>query len=261
MTSRYRITLNNVHLDSLDKNIMILDIQHSQPERTFVKQTNANLDGVHISDTYVGQRTVTVTFELHIYDTAKRNEACQKVNAWAAAGGTLRTNERKDQQLVRVVCEQYAEIESAKNWTDPLTLVFSTTDCPYWVSQTAATKSISNKTSGSYNLKVDGNVGSALLSVTATAEESNITNIKFTCGSYKLHLKGIKVAKGEKISVSYTRGRYLKITHSKGNKSIMSFLDQSSSDNLLAVCGQANTVGFAANKKVSVTFTTRGMWL
>lgn len=259
MTSRYSISLGGKKMESLStKKLMILDIQHSQPDITFQTQTNANLNGVDIIDTYVGQRTVTVTFELHEYDIAARNALCQKVNEWAAAGGTLTTNDRANQQLVRVKCTQFADIASARNWTDPLTLVFSTTDCPYWVSQTAKSRTITGK-SGSSKLTLDGNIGSALVSVTATAQEK-ITKITFKVDGMKLALTGLNVPKNKTVEVSYTKGRYLYIK-ANGSKA-MSKLDPSSNDNLLMVCGKKDSpVSFSADGKASVTFTARGMWL
>lgn len=258
MKSRYSFSLGGQKLENINSNLLILDIQHSQPDITYQTQTNANLDGVDILDTYVGQRTVTVTFELHIYDIAKRNSVCQSVNAWAARGGTLICNDRANQQLMRVICTQYADIESARNWTDPLTIVFSTTDCPYWVSQTAKSRTISGK-SGSSKLTLDGNVGSALVSVTATAQEK-ITKITFKVDGMKLVLTGLNVPKNKTVEVSYLKGRYLFIK-ANGSKAI-SKLDPTSNDNLLMVCGKKDSpVSFSADGKASVTFSARGMWL
>lgn len=259
MTSRYSISVGGKKLESMyTKSLLILDIQHSQPDLTFQTQTNANLDGVDVLDTYVGQRTVTVTFELRIYDIAARNAACQVINEWASKGGTLITNDRAGQQLMRVICTQYADIESAKNWTDPLTLVFSTTDCPYWVSQTAKSRTIAGP-SGSSKLTLDGNVGSALVSVVATAQ-AKLTAITFKVDGRKLVLKGLNVPKGKTVEVSYLKGRYLYIK-ANGSKAI-SKLDPSSNDNLLMVCGKKDSpVSFSTDGKASVTFTARGMHL
>ena len=124
MISRYRVSLGGVQLDSLDDNLMILDVSYPAMRPEFTDNRVAGLDGIDATEDYFRGGTVTVTFELHIYDIAKRNAACQKVNEWAQAGGTLVVNERKGQQLRDVRCERYANIQSARNWTDPLTIVF-----------------------------------------------------------------------------------------------------------------------------------------
>ena len=257
MTSRYRISVGGVQLDTLDKNLLILDIGYANPDRNVKKQTAANLNGVDIADTYVGEGRVTVTFELHIYDVAKRNEACQKVNAWAAKGGSLVTNDRSGQYLQNVTCEQYADISSAKNWTDPLTLVFATTNNPYWVASKAKSVSMTGK-SASGTLSMDGNTGSALVGVTVTANES-ISSLQMTCGSTTIKLTGISVASGKQVIVDYINSRFIRIR--ANGSSVMAKLDRSSSDNLLAKCGASNKVSISANGKVTASFSARGCFL
>jgi phage-related protein len=245
-------------MDTLNSNLLILDIQHSQPDRTAKKQTVANLDGCEISDTYVGQRRVTVTFELHIYDIAKRNEACQKINAWAANGGTLITNDRSGQQLINVTCEQFADIDSAKNWTDPLTVVFATTSNPYWVSTAQKTVSITGKTA-SGRLTIDGNVGMARVNVAVTAVEK-VTTLQLVVGSTKIKLTGLNVNAGQKVNVDYIKDRYIRIL--ANGSSVLANLDPSvSSDQLLAGSGQNTAVSVSASGRVTAVFSARGCWL
>ena len=244
-------------MDTLDDNLAILDISNTQPERNTRKNTVANLNGIEVGDEYVGQQTVTVTFELHIYDIKKRNKALQKVNEWASKGGTLTINDREGQQLQNVVCEQYASMESVKNWTDPITIIFATTYQPYWVSNTAITRTLTGK-SASGSLTMDGNVGSSLVSVTVTAAGS-VTSLQLVCGSCTLKLTGLSVANGQKVVVDYIRNRYLQI---KANgSSVLAKLDPASADNLLAECGKTTTVSVTANNKVTAAFTARGCWL
>lgn len=258
MTSRYRISVGGVQMDTLDKDLLILDIQHSQPDRNPKKQTTANLDGYDISDTYIGQRTVTVTFELHIYDTEKRNAACQKVNAWAQNGGVLIASDRKDQQLQNVICEQFADIASAKNWTDPLTLVFTTTSNPNWVSTTAKTKTLTGKGARG-TLVLDGNTGSARVGVEVSSTEK-ITSLLIGCGSTSLKLTGLNIPAGQQVIVDYVKNRYLRITG--GGASLMNKLDpNASSDLLLAECGKTSQISVTSNAKVNAVFTARGCWL
>lgn len=256
MRSRYRISVSGVQMDTLDDNLLILDIGYQQPDMNRKTQTSANLNGISISDTHVGQGRVTVTFELHIYDTAERNAVCQNVNKWASAGGTLRTSDREDQELERVVCEQFADISSARNWTDPLTIVFATTSNPYWISRETDTVVVTG--SGSGSLPVSGNVGKALVSLTATANAA-VTSYQAVVGSTKVKLTGISVPSGKTVVVDYVDGRYMRIR--ANGSSVMPKLDKTSTDNLLANCGKSNSVSVTANAKVSTTFTARGCWL
>ena len=148
MRSRYRISLGGVQLDTIDNDLLILDIGYTAPEVSTPEHRAADLDGVDCGDKYFSKQTVTVTFELHIYDVAQRNAVCQKVNEWAAAGGTLVTNDRAGQRLWNTRCDKFASIESARNWTDPLTLVFTTTYLPFWVSNEDKTLTLTGKWTG-----------------------------------------------------------------------------------------------------------------
>ena len=257
MTSRYRIKVNSVHLDSISKKILILDIGETMPDLNFKQQSNANLNGYEFTDVFVGQRTVTVTFEIHEYDIEKRKSICQEVNEWAAVGGRIDINDRGKTHLIRTECTQYASIESAKNWTDPLTVVFSTTVNPYWISDTPKTVAISGAgTTGT--LKMDGDVGYALVDVEVTAA-TKITMCKLICGNTKLVLKGFDCPKNKTVDVDYIKDRYLRLR--ANDRNAMPFLQSESSDNLLARCGKNNSVEFSVNGSATVVFSARGCWL
>ena len=259
MRSRYRISVGGVQLDTLDDDLLILDIQHSEPDFQISENRNANEDGYDYKadSEYFRKTTVTVLFELHIYDVAQRNAVCQKVNAWANAGGTLTVNDRANQQLRNVRCEKYASIASAKNWTDPLTLVFSTTYVPYWQSSTTKTLNLSGKTPKG-KLTVDGNIGNALVSVEATAN-ANVSSFKVEIGSTNIELKGLSLTNGQKLVIDYARNRYLRIK--ADGKSVMDKLQACSTDLLTAPCGTTTAVSISANNKVTAVITARGLWL
>ena len=257
MISRYRISVGGVQMDSLDDNLLILDISYSPPERETRKFTNAILDGYDVGETKVTGRTITVTFELHEYDVAKRNALCQKVNNWAKAGGNLVTNDRAGQYLKNVICDQYADIESARDWTKPLTIVFTTTYIPNWQSNSETTRTLTGKNvTGVFAL--DGNTGESLVNVTATAQET-VTSIKLTVGSKTLEFTGLSVTNGQTIVVDYLRNRYLRVR--ANGTSVLTKLKASSSDNLTAECGKSTNISVVADGRVSAVFKARGCWL
>ena len=262
MRSRYRISVNGVQMDTLDDNLLILDIAYSAPDHQVTRNRSAGLNGVEIGSPYFEGQTVTVTFELHIYDVAKRHEALQKVNAWAQAGGTLTTNDRAGQRLYYTRCERYASIASAKNWTDPLTVVFATTFIPYWMSNTAKAITLSGKTPKG-TLKMDGNTGDAIVSATITPE-STLTKIEISTGDKnstisKIVLADISVAQGKQLVIDYVRNRFLRIR--ADGKNIMAKLEPASSDLLTVPCGVNTAVNISANAKVTAEISARGRWL
>ena len=257
MITRYRVAVGGVQMDSLSDDLCILDVSYTSTEIQSPQNRSAGLDGYDKGQEYFEKQTVTVTFELHIYNTAKRNEACQKINKWASSGGSLTVNDRKDQRLVNIKCEKYASIESVRDWTAPLTIVFSTTYVPYWQSSTAKTLNLSGK-SAKGTLKMDGNIGNALVAVTATAQ-ATITSFQITVGDTKLKLTGLNIASGKQLIIDYQRNRYLRIRADGTN--VMSKLDPSSSDLLTAPCGVNTSVSITASNKMAYEVTARGLWL
>lgn len=257
MISRYRVKLGSTQLDSIDDNILILDVAYSSLEKNISKYATANLDGYDIHETYVARQTVTISFELRIYDTAERNAVLQKINEWAMVGGDLQINDREEQYLSSVVCDQYATLTSVRNWTDPLTIVFSTTTNPYWLSSTPKTVTLSGKSAGG-TLKMNGNVGNALINVSITTE-GTVSSLQIVVGSTKLVLKGLSVPSGKKIVVDYIKDRYLRIL--ANGSSVLSKLQTESTDDLHAKCGQDVNVSITANSKITAVFSGRGMWL
>lgn len=257
MRSRYRVRLGDIHLDTLDKNLMILDVSHPTMQPKIMPATTSDLDGYEPSDEYVEKNTVTVTFELHIYDIAKRNEACQKVNEWARAGGSLRVNERSGQYLRWVRCTRYANIASARNWTDPLTLVFETTYVPYWTSTTDCTLTLTGKAPKG-NLNMDGNTGNALVLATITAQ-ANVSSLQITAGSTMLKLTGLAMKNKDVLEIDYVHSRYLRIR--VNGKSVLGNLNAASSDLLTVPCGTKTAIAISANGKVKAAIRARGYWL
>lgn len=259
MISRYRVTLGGVQMDSLDSNLRILDVGYTAPDEQITASRVANLDGFSYNNKYTEKQSVTITFELHIYGIAERNEACQKVNAWAAAGGNLTVNERSGQYLYNVRCEQYATIASARNWTDPLTVVFSTTAIPYWISSTAKTLTLESGTAEAGTLVMDGNIGNALVSATITASSNTVTSLQISAGSTSITLSGLSLAATKSLAIDYINGRYLRIRQNGSNA--MSKMTAGSSDVLCIPCNDTSYLEVIADNAVATVFTARGLWL
>lgn len=257
MIGRYRVAIGDVQMDSLSDDLLILDVGFSAPDFQINQNKSANLDGYDFVNQYYEKQSVTITFELHIYDIAKRNEACQKVNKWASSGLALTVNERKDQRLMFTRCEKFASIESSKSWTAPLTITISSTFLPYWQSVTTKTATIVG--SGSSVLKLDGNTSNALVSVEATAG-TDVSSYKIEVGSTIIDfVKTLSLKPNDKLVIDYVDGRFLRIR--QNGESALSKMDGASSDCLLAACGTNTTVKVKANGKITTVVSARGLWL
>ena len=275
MISRYEVTLNNKSLGNLitrkvkyidnkgkeqtrtEYPLLVLDVAYSGIQYQTKMHAVAGLDGYEIADKYAQRQTVTVSFELHLYDTAARNAACQKVIEWAKDGGTLKINDRTNQYL-RVRCESFPVINSVKHWTDPLTVVFATEAIPFWRSEKPISLAPGSGTGPSGYLKMDGNAGKTLVTASIKANEK-ITSLQIACGATKLVFKGFTMAKNDVMSITYTNDRYLSVK--VGNNSFLKYLQSGSSDRLLATCGVSNKVVVSADKKVTPTLSAEGLGL
>lgn len=267
MRSRYRVSLAGVQLDTINDNLLILDVSHDPVDFSDTTYTIAGQDGYDLSGSRLLSRTVTVSFELHIYDIVKRQAACQDVITWAKDGGYLVVNDRTGQRLT-VRCKNYPAIESVRDWTAPLQVVFETTAVPYWEETTATAKSVSGtNTYGA--VKVPGNAGDACVGVTVTAT-AKITTLQLevrtqnSSGSWAskslLSLTGLSIPKNGTVTISYTGKRFLKI-RDQDNKSLLANVASASTDRLTATCGVVNRFYIKANAKVTASFTVRGLWL
>lgn len=263
MRTRYRPRIGSTWMDSLDKNLAVLDVSYSGLERNLKRQSVADLDGFEIIGTEIVRQTVTISFELHIYDVTERNNVCQAVNKWASASNMLRTNDREGQYL-NVACEQFATL-NARDWTAPLSLVFTSINIPYWQSYNAITKTISGKNVSS-TMALDGNVGEALVTATVTSTKGVLKTLKLVTGATTIELTGLSIPKDEQVYIDYVSNRYLRIRHltadgQKSKGSLLPKLKATSSDNLKIPSGKSSSVSVTADNNVKVALSAKGLWL
>lgn len=255
MISRYEVTLNGASMAEIHENLLILDVQHSEPAPQFSTYTIANRDGSRITSSRKNECYCTVSFELHIYSIAERQEALQDVITWARAGGILKTNDRPDQHLV-CVCDGLPAITSVRNWTDPLTVKFAAAAWPYWEEDEPTTLTLSG-TTGSGTMEIPGNGADAFVECTVVPAAA-MTSATITAGSTTISLSGISVAAGDELKITYTADKIIQITND--GTSVLNKRTPASSDDLKLPSGAAGTVSFETDASASVTFMAKGCW-
>ena len=79
MISRYEAYMDGVALSSIDPSIYVLNLQPGDPVQNIVTRSVAGRPGARVTKRMQNSTSETVVFEIHEYDTVKRNEICQKV--------------------------------------------------------------------------------------------------------------------------------------------------------------------------------------
>lgn len=254
MISRYSVTLNNTTLASLDSSILVLDVNY--PARNTQDKTFeiAKRHGSRFYDRKFGEAYVTVSFEIHEYDISDRQEVCAKVVKWAKNGGVLEINDRPGQYL-QCVCTSFPTVESARNWTDPLSITFTGYAIPFWQEKTAVTKTLTGTDDGGV-LNVPGNVDDALVECQVTAGAS-VTTFSLTVNNTTMTLSGLSLSSGNVVSITYDTNGIQSIK--QGNTSLLS--KRTGADDLLALCGESNELYISADASITAVFSVKGLWL
>lgn len=256
MISRYDVALNGQHMNEIDENLLILDVNYLEPTVERNETTIGYGDGTLVDDERVRSASVTISFELHIYSTPERQSTLQKVNSWARTGGYLEINDREGQQLY-CVCTKYPSIDSVKKWTNPLSITFTAFKVPYWEESSVTSATLSGR-NASGNFELSGNGGDALVSCSIRAG-GTLTSLKITVGNTYIELSGISVPNGGYVNISYDTDKNIVIT--TNGVSGLGKRTGPSSDSLMAPSGSSTRIAVLANVTVTATFSARGCWM
>lgn len=254
MISRYSATLNNISLESIDADILILDIQYSAPQFNDNTFSVAKRNGARFVDRIYETGEAKIVFEIHSYSTQKRQAICNDIVRWAKNGGNLETSDRPG-QFLKCICTEFPIIESAKNWTDALTITFTGYAYPFWQEKASSILTLTGS-SGSGNLFVPGNIDNALVKVDVKANAS-ISSVSLTVNGRTMTLSGLSVSTNQIIKIDYDDNAIQSIK--VGNTSLLS--KRRGVDDLLAKCGEKNAISISASASVSATFDVKGMWI
>ena len=255
MTSRYQVTLNGISLSGLADEIYILDVNYAEPEFNDTRYRTAKRHGNRKDDRIFNSASVTISFEIHAYDTHKRQAIRNAVCAWAKNGGRLEINDREGQYL-ECDCSRFPAVASARNWTDPFTVTFTGNEIPFWQEIAPSTLTLSAGTSGNGSLFAPGSADGALVEAKIHANAS-LSSVSLTVNGRTLGLSGLSVASGKDIRITYDKQAIQSIK--VDNTSLLDKL--TGVDDLLAKCGELNAVSFTASASVTVTISVRGYWL
>lgn len=258
MVTRYEVWLDKMSLSAVDPTIYIRDIAYEAPVFALTANDKNGRDGQRVTSRHARNTSVSISFEIHEQDTARRQDVCRKVQAWAARGGMLTTNDRTGQQL-RVICDVPPVISSALKWTQALRVTFTAYEQPYWEDAYPRRASVDSENNRG-TLYAPGN--GALTRVEATVKNgagSTINALTLKAGGTTFHFEELALASGETLEIGYDEDGLLYIR--AGGESKLSCRTAESDDDLMIVTGKMESVSVEAPAGVSVTFKARGLYL
>lgn len=251
MRTRYTCSLNGMALDGLDEAIYILDIAESPPAMHAETVARPLGSGSHVLRMERTSLSVRVSFAIREYDVARRKAVCSKVAAWACRGGLLTVGDRPDQRL-RVRCTGLPVIASALRWTEALSVVFTAFEAPFWEAEQPVSVSAGASAAISAQLYVPGAGGSAWLD--AELNCSGVATVTVATSLSSITLTGVSGT----VRMHHDEGV---LAIDGGGTSLLTHRTADSSDDLLVVPGEKNTIRVSSSGTVSAVFSTRGCFL
>ena len=258
MMTRYEAWLDKKGLSAIDPSVYILDIAYSAPRMMTNAVDIAGRNGQRVISRLARNTSVVITLEIHEQDTARRQDVCRRVQAWAMGGGILTVNDRPGQRLC-VICDSPPEISSALKWTQPLKVTLTAYEQPFWEDEYPRSVTL-NGTSDRKTLYVPG-IGAETRTEVKVSNTSSmpLDALTIKAGGTTMEFEGLSLGAGEMLEIDYDEHALLRIR--AGGVSKMSCRTAASDDELLLKTGKASEVSVQADGPVSALIRTRGLYL
>lgn len=243
--------LNSVSLSGLDERICILDIVEDAPKlRTAAAFLRT--EGQRLLSQARESLSVRILLAIHDEEPVRRSTLLSLIRAWAEKGGFLTLSTRPEQQM-QVICTAMPSL-SAEEWTQEITLAFTSLATPYWEDAVHTEVVTDSQTT----LTVPGTADSAPVDVIITNTGSEtINDITVCCGISRIRFAGLALHAGSELLLVYSQG----LLYAKADGySIMKYRTADSSDLLLAPCGSSVIVSVEASQPVNAIFSARGRY-
>lgn len=254
MITRYRVSLNHESLDALAQEIMILDVAYTSTVYALQATALAARHGQLVHSRTIPTAGVSVTFEIHTQNIARRQEVCEMVRRWAMRGGEMRVNSRPHEYL-RVVCDTPPVIPSDLKWTGKITIVFTAYECVFWEQDEAWSVSVPAGESGT--MIVPGSAEETPVSVkVVNGSGQTVNSLTVTAGDTVFSFADLALADGETLDIGYDEHGFLYIR--AGSASKMDERTPESSDELTIRQRESAALSVTADAEVTATFTARG---
>lgn len=263
MTTPCVCRLNGLDPRDIDPAVIVTDVIERAPSVERKTLTIAGRDGSRVTKTRLGALRVSVRFELHDLDPARRRHLCRELSRWATPGGYLTLGDRPGQRL-RVICDAPPTIGSTMGWTQPVTVGFTAWDAPFWEDEAAVSAGSEAAASGTVTLRPTGDLPTPVEAVFRNASKAVINTLGFSTGGQNIRLTGLGMAPGEALTVDHDDRALIRLTlrgTDGEERSVLALRDPASDDEVLLPARETARISFKADAAVTATFSARGRWL
>lgn len=254
MRSYFDIAVNGEWLSGIDESVYVLDVVENPKENIYSISQTAFNGSRFIRKT---RQSLSVTARVFIaqQDPQRRAQVLQFVQGWANCGGRVEVSYRTGQYLT-AVCDEPPTLVSANKWTDPLYVVFTAYEFPFWRSEDKTNVSIASTGS----IKPGGVSKSMPCDVTITnTGNSEVTQLTVTAGETRLSFANVSLPAGGKLEIMHDESGLL--SAKIDDVSILINRTEESSDDLLVSGGVNNSISVSSDGSVSALFKAWGVYL
>lgn len=262
MTTPCVCRLNGLDPRDIDPAVVVVDIIEHAPsvERKILEIAGQN--GSRVTKTRLGSLRVSVRFELHDLDPARRRHLCRELAKWATPGGYLTLGDRPGQRL-RVVCDAPPVIGSTMGWTQPVTVGFTAWDTPFWEDEQAVSVQSAAAAEGTLYLRPTGDLPTPVEAEFRNVSRSVIDVLGFSDGVRNIRLTGLGMRPGEVLVVEHDERALIRmmLRGEGGERSVLALRAAESDDDVIIDGQRTARISFKADAEVLAYFSARGRWL
>ena len=267
MKLAHRVALDGKQLDAVDSRINIKAIEEGAGKETIGAVSAAAGWGQRITNRRRDTLEVTVKFSLLIGpdELEERSELLEKVNAWAAPGGSLSIGYRPNRRL-NVVCVQAPGAGDQYEWTTVYAITFRAYALPYWEERVANEMSTKTAKDASLTMNVAGSAETDADITLVNKSGAAIQNVTITGGGKSITFASLALAGGEQLKIRHIYRNGLRIlqcviinTADKA-RSVMAKRTPESADDIVFSPGDV-AFSFSADRACQMTVSVRGRFV
>ena len=198
---------------------------------------------------------ITVKFMVKERIRFERNGVVHKIQSWAKQGW-LTTNIHPNQRIY-VFCTGLPSINTFK-WTERMEVQFTAYGEAYWQDITPLEYSSETDTTSASMIIKPICSHDCFFEAQITPSGGTLTSVSVTVGSQSFQLSGLSISANAVLSIYYDELHLLHIE--SGGVSLLNKRTGASSDDLILVANQNNTVAMTFNVACAYTINIRRLW-